>query len=53
MTAQTLSHFINGERVSAAAGHASENPSDTRDIVARFPDGSSSEVDAAVAALEW
>src|SRR3981081_2136350 len=50
MTTQTLSHFINGERVAAAAEHASENPSDTRDIVARFPDGSGSEVDAAVAA---
>jgi aldehyde dehydrogenase (NAD+) len=50
MTTQTLSHFINGEHVSAPAEHVSENPSDTRDIVARFPDGSGSEVDAAVAA---
>src|SRR5690348_214651 len=46
----TLPHFINGERVPATPEHASENPSDTRDIVARFPDGTSSEVDAAVAA---
>src|SRR5438876_11198591 len=50
MSVPSLSHYINGERVAAAAEHASENPSDTRDIVARFPDGSSSEVDAAVAA---
>jgi acyl-CoA reductase-like NAD-dependent aldehyde dehydrogenase len=50
MSTQTLSHFINGERVPAAAEHASENPSDTRDIVARFPDGSPADVDAAVAA---
>src|SRR5262244_1721474 len=46
----TLPHYINGERVSAPGHHVSENPSDTRDIVARFPDGSSAEVDAAVAA---
>jgi acyl-CoA reductase-like NAD-dependent aldehyde dehydrogenase len=50
MTTQTLAHFINGERVAAAAEHVSENPSDTRDIVARFPDGTSTEVAAAVAA---
>src|SRR3989440_11098760 len=50
MSTQTLAHFINGERVAAGAENASENPSDTRDIVARYPDGSSSEVDAAVAA---
>ena len=48
--AQTLTHFIGGERVSAATPHVSENPSDTRDIVARFPDGGSAEVDAAVEA---
>jgi alpha-ketoglutaric semialdehyde dehydrogenase len=50
MSVPSLSHYINGERVAAKAEHASENPSDTRDIVARFPDGSSAEVDAAVAA---
>ncbi|MBS0419184.1 MAG: aldehyde dehydrogenase family protein [Proteobacteria bacterium] len=50
MSVPSLSHYINGERVSAKAEHASENPSDTRDIVARFPDGRASEVDAAVAA---
>lgn len=46
----SLTHFIGGERVSAPLVHESENPSDTRDIVARFPDGGQSEVDAAVAA---
>jgi acyl-CoA reductase-like NAD-dependent aldehyde dehydrogenase len=46
----TLPHYINGERVSAAAEHVSENPSDTRDIVARYPAGAGSEVDAAVSA---
>ena len=50
MSVPSLSHYINGERVAARAEHASENPSDTRDIVARFPDGGAFEVDAAVAA---
>ena len=50
MSVPSLSHYINGERVAAKAEHASENPSDTRDIVARFPDGSSADVDAAVSA---
>lgn len=47
---QTLTHFIGGERVAAPTPHESENPSDTRDIVARFPDGGAAEVDAAVSA---
>jgi aldehyde dehydrogenase (NAD+) len=50
MSVPSLPQYINGERVAAKAEHASENPSDTRDIVARFPDGSSADVDAAVAA---
>src|SRR3569832_1421703 len=50
MSVPNLSHYINGERVAAKAEHASENPSDTRDIVARFPDGSSADIDAAVTA---
>jgi acyl-CoA reductase-like NAD-dependent aldehyde dehydrogenase len=45
-----LAHFIGGERISAAPAHESENPSDTSDIVARFPNGGKAEVDAAVAA---
>lgn len=44
----TLPHFINGERVAATATKDSVNPSDTREIVARFPDGTSGDVDAAV-----
>jgi alpha-ketoglutaric semialdehyde dehydrogenase len=47
---QTLRHFIGGERISGAALRDSENPSDTRDIVARYPQASSAEVDAAVTA---
>jgi aldehyde dehydrogenase (NAD+) len=50
MSVPSLSQYINGERVAAKAEHTSENPSDTRDIVARFPDGSSADIDAAVAA---
>ncbi|MDP8994619.1 MAG: aldehyde dehydrogenase family protein [Pseudomonadota bacterium] len=49
MTA-TLSHFINGERIRAEAPHASVNPSNTEDVVARFPAGGSAEVDAAARA---
>jgi aldehyde dehydrogenase (NAD+) len=45
---KTLTHYINGEKVSANAPHESLNPSDTREVVARFPDGGAAEVDAAV-----
>src|SRR5580698_6347151 len=47
---QTLMHFIGGERVPGAVLRDSENPSDTRDIVARYPQAASAEVDAAVTA---
>ncbi len=47
---QTLTHYIDGARVTAATPHDSINPSDTSEIVARFPDGGQAEVDAAVAA---
>ena len=43
-----LTHYINGERVKADAPHESLNPSDTREVVATFPDGGKAEVDAAV-----
>lgn len=43
-----LSHWINGERVSADRPGESLNPSDTRDVVARTPDGGETEVNAAV-----
>ena len=45
-----LTHYIGGERVKAETPHESLNPSDTRDIVARYPDGGASEVNAAVEA---
>jgi aldehyde dehydrogenase (NAD+) len=43
----SLTHFINGERVSAETPHQSVNPSNTGDVVARFPAGGRAEVDAA------
>ena len=45
-----LSHWINGERTSGDRPAESLNPSDTREVVARTPDGSASDVDDAVAA---
>src|SRR5690606_4542411 len=45
-----LSHWINGEKVGAERPSESLNPSDTRELVARVPDGGVAEVDAAVAA---
>lgn len=47
-----LSHWINGEKVPADRPSESLNPSDTRDLVARIPDGGAAEVDAAVAAAK-
>ncbi len=45
-----LSHWINGEKVSADRPGQGLNPSDTREVVARTPDGGVAEVDQAVAA---
>jgi len=45
-----LCHWINGERVSAGRPGESVNPSDTREVIARTPDGGEAEVDAAVKA---
>lgn len=47
-----LSHWINGERVGGERPAESTNPSDTREVVARTPDGSASDVDDAVAAAK-
>ncbi len=47
-----LSHWINGEKVQTDRPSESLNPSDTRDLVARIPDGGTKEVDAAVAAAK-
>ena len=43
-----LSHWINGEQTPVDRPSESRNPSDTRDLVARMPDGGVAEVDAAV-----
>lgn len=45
-----LTHFIGGEAVKSETPNESRNPSDTDDVVARFPAGGSVEVDAAVQA---
>lgn len=47
-----LSHWINGERTGGDRPAESINPSDTREVVARTPDGSASDVDDAVAAAK-
>ena len=46
----TLSHWINGQRVAAPLEAERCNPSDTSEVVARFPTGGTDEVDHAVAA---
>jgi aldehyde dehydrogenase (NAD+) len=46
----TLTHYIGGEKRRAETPHESLNPSDTREVVARFPDGGTAEVNEAVAA---
>jgi aldehyde dehydrogenase (NAD+) len=50
MSESTLTHFINGEAVTADATLESINPSDTREVIARYPAGGPDEVNAAVAA---
>jgi alpha-ketoglutaric semialdehyde dehydrogenase len=45
-----LTHFINGEQVEAETPNLSINPSNTADVVARFPNGGAAEVDAAAQA---
>src|SRR3954452_3739045 len=45
-----LTHYIDGEAVSADAPGSSLNPSNTNDVVARYPKGGAAEVDAAVKA---
>ena len=50
MTTRTLGHFIGGEWTGADGALESRNPSDTNDVVARFPNGGAAEVDQAVAA---
>ncbi len=45
-----LTHFIGGEAVAAPATLERRNPSDTRELIAAFPDGDGAAVDAAVQA---
>ena len=47
---ETLTHFIGGKRISSSGPLESINPSDTREIVARFPDGGAEDVNDAVEA---
>ena len=46
----TLTHFIGGKQVSASAPLESVNPSNTNEIIAKFPDGSAEDVNKAVEA---
>ena len=45
-----LAHFIAGEAPAVETPLSSINPSDTREIVANFPNGGAAEVDRAVQA---
>jgi len=47
-----LCHWIDGEKVAADRPTQRMNPSDTREVVARTPDGADVEVNAAVAAAK-
>lgn len=48
MNTQTLNHFVGGEWLSEPSAMDSINPSNTADIVARFPAGDSGTIDRAV-----
>jgi len=52
MDTQILGHYIGGEWTGADGALESLNPSNTDEVVARFPDGGQAEVDAAVAAAK-
>lgn len=49
-TTLELSHWIGGGKTGPACPSQSLNPSDTRDVVARVPDGTRADVDQAVSA---
>ena len=49
---ETLTHFIGGQAVSGDLTGASTNPSNTDEVIARYPQGGAGEVDAAVAAAK-
>ena len=45
---ETLTHFIGGKQISAPGALESTNPSNTNEIIAKFPDGSAEDVNNAV-----
>ena len=47
---ETLTHFIGGKQVAAPGALESINPSNTAEVVAKFPDGSPEDVNKAVEA---
>lgn len=47
---ETLTHFIGGKQVSAGGPLESFNPSNTNELIAKFPDGSAEDVNKAVEA---
>ena len=47
---ETLTHFIGGKQISAPGALESINPSNTKEVIARFPDGSPEDVNKAVEA---
>ncbi len=47
---ETLTHFIGGKQVSAPGALESINPSNTKEVIAKFPDGSPEDVNKAVEA---
>ena len=47
---ETLTHFIGGKQISAPGALESTNPSNTNEIIAKFPDGTVEDVNDAVAA---
>lgn len=47
---QTLTHFIGGKQISAPGVLESTNPSNTDEVIAKFPEGSTEDVNDAVAA---
>jgi len=49
---EMLAHYIGGQFTGASDALESTNPSDTADVVARFPDGGAAEVDVAVSAAQ-
>ena len=47
---ETLTHFIGGKQVAAPGALESINPSNTKEVIAKFPDGSPEDVNKAVEA---